>query len=158
MFKSACRRVKRAIKRKLDRGVSRGTLSIKKISKHTQVVSFDIFDTLIVRDVDQPTDVFKLMSEKSGISDFPEKRIEAEKRAREQSSNGEVKLADIYAAFEGMPNDQIQYFCDLELSTELSLCHASIDGLRFFTECKTKFRVVLVSDMYLTSEILEKIL
>ena len=55
------------------------------------VVAFDVFDTLIKRDVARPTDLFALLG-----ADFAKARIQAEAEARAAKS-GEVTLAEIYA-------------------------------------------------------------
>ncbi|WP_455502245.1 HAD family hydrolase [Gemmiger sp.] len=54
-------------------------------------VAFDVFDTLIKRDVAAPTNLFRLRGEA-----FYAARIEAERVAR-AAKNGEVTLAEIYA-------------------------------------------------------------
>ena len=50
------------------------------------IVSFDIFDTLLFRNISRPTDVFKTMNkdieEKFNLKDFYDKRVECEMRAR----------------------------------------------------------------------------
>ena len=55
------------------------------------VVAFDVFDTLIKRDVARPTDLFALLG-----ADFAKARAQAEAEARAAKS-GEVTLAEIYA-------------------------------------------------------------
>ena len=50
--------------------------------KDYDVISFDIFDTLIFRPFSLPTDVFYLMGEKLGMLDFKNVRIWAEWDAR----------------------------------------------------------------------------
>ena len=55
------------------------------------VVAFDVFDTLIKRDVARPTDLFALLG-----ADFAKARTQAEAEARAAKS-GEVTLAEIYA-------------------------------------------------------------
>ncbi len=55
------------------------------------VVAFDVFDTLIKRDVARPTDLFALLG-----ADFAKARVQAETQARAAKS-GEVTLAEIYA-------------------------------------------------------------
>ena len=55
------------------------------------VISFDLFDTLITRPFDTPQELFSLVGEQLGVADFKKKRIEAEIRARQkrfQSSSG----------------------------------------------------------------------
>ena len=55
------------------------------------VVAFDVFDTLIKRDVARPTDLFALLG-----ADFAKVRTQAEAEARAAKS-GEVTLAEFYA-------------------------------------------------------------
>ena len=55
------------------------------------VVAFDVFDTLIKRDVARPTDLFDLLG-----ADFAKVRTQAEAEVRAAKS-GEVTLAEIYA-------------------------------------------------------------
>ena len=45
-------------------------------------ISFDIFDTLIERDVSDPLDIFALVEKETGEPNFRIKRIQAEKIAR----------------------------------------------------------------------------
>jgi hypothetical protein len=47
-----------------------------------KVISFDVFDTLLVRTVLNATDVFMIMERESGIAGFHEARIRAEAKAR----------------------------------------------------------------------------
>ena len=58
-----------------------------------KVVSFDVFDTALERNVFEPIDIFKLVEKKVG-KNFYSKRIEAEKKAREK--NPFYTLEDIY--------------------------------------------------------------
>ena len=72
---------------------------ILKEIKNYDIVSFDIFDTLLKRNVKEPTDVFSYMEKKYQINGFREKRIEAEKAARKKKNGLEISLEDIYAEF-----------------------------------------------------------
>ena len=70
------------------------------------IVSFDIFDTLIERNVEKPTDIFfqvgvGCFSNYEMAMDFQKRRIIAEHIARNISKTGEVNLDDIYNALEG---------------------------------------------------------
>ena len=74
---------------------------IKKIERYNYV-SFDIFDTLIKRNVNKPSDIFKLTAieyEKETnvkIPDFKKLRIEAEIKAREKTKEKEPNIDEIY--------------------------------------------------------------
>ena len=59
---------------------------IKKIAPYSYV-SFDIFDTLLKRDVLHPTEVFQIIGKQYNDSSFASKRIEVERSLRNQSGN-----------------------------------------------------------------------
>ena len=73
---------------------------LKAIDK-AEIVSFDIYDTLVVRNVLKPTDIFKIVEFRVqselgvNIADFEKKRILAESMARKNKKR-EVSLKDIY--------------------------------------------------------------
>ena len=76
---------------------------LKKLIDSHDVVSFDIFDTLIKRNCFNPTDIFDIVEMKYNenyekkISKFREKRILAEKLARDKYKQYEdVTLKEIY--------------------------------------------------------------
>ena len=49
-----------------------------------QAVSFDVFDTLLLRQVERPQEAFALVGAKLGYPDFQRLRVEAECRARDK--------------------------------------------------------------------------
>ena len=67
------------------------------------VVSFDVFDTLILRPFSEPADLFYILGEELGYMDFRRIRIEMELRAREEKyekeNHYEVNLSEIYDLF-----------------------------------------------------------
>ena len=73
------------------------TAKLIDIVKEYDIVSFDIFDTLIKRDVYKEYDVFDLVEKKynstygDNILNFKDIRIEAEKNARKISDKEETK-------------------------------------------------------------------
>ena len=82
------------------------TISYKDLEgrlKKYDEVSFDIFDTLIKRNVPKPIDVFQLMEECLGYNDFCKNRVRAEIEARKLS--GEVTLKDIYTVMTSYDDD-----------------------------------------------------
>ena len=73
----------------------------QKIIDQYDYISFDIFDTLILRNVAIPSDIFYLVENKekqslSTIPNFHDKRIEAEQLARKKKGFKEITLNDIY--------------------------------------------------------------
>ena len=118
------------------------------------VVSFDVFDTLIFRPFAQPTDVFYTIGEKMGILDFKNIRAWAEWDARikcnQKHGHMEITLSDIW---ENLAED---VGCDaaegmrIEQESELALCYANPFMLEVWKQLAAMGkRIVIVSDMYL---------
>lgn len=126
-----------------------------------KVISFDIFDTLIVRDVKDPTDVYQIIAssvlEKDGNC-FRKDRIEAEKLAR-ISNGGEVNLEQIYNFLEKKYEQFKQKLMEEEINYEIFHCRSRkrMHNVLNYAVSKGK-RVVLISDMYLSSEVIKKML
>ena len=123
-----------------------------------QIVSFDIFDTLIKRNVGDPTEVFNLIGKKINDKSFLEKRIYAEKCARSKKCNGEVNLDEIYDEFD-IDDFFKEKYKQIEIHTELMLCTYSREIKKLFDYCISSGKlVVVISDMYLDHDTIEKIL
>ena len=60
------------------------------------VVSFDIFDTLLLRPYIKPTDLFVHMEKFFNAPGFAENRIQSEITARQNTGKPEVTIDDIY--------------------------------------------------------------
>lgn len=123
-------------------------------ASHCKAVGFDVFDTLLLRDVKHPTDLFLWMEATGAVpTGFAVARREAERLARAASPN-EVTLADIYAQapLRGM---DAQAECDAEL-------HCVVPNPELFEAVRALHeqgkRVYAVSDMYLPREQVEKML
>ncbi len=132
------------------------------------LISFDVFDTLILRAIERPTDAFalvkiKLMATRAAllhpdlVDAFPDLRVHAERSARErkqrESGHDEVTFAEIYAEFArltGAGDDVIALLERTELATEREVVYANpaVAGLFEYARERGK-RIVLVSDMYL---------
>ncbi|HFU3862931.1 TPA: HAD-IA family hydrolase [Streptococcus suis] len=123
---------------------------INQIEKY-DIVSFDIFDTLLKRNVKKPTDVFEYIEKKNNKIGFCEQRIAAEKRARTKKNGVEVMLSDIYAE---MPYD----FSSEELEAEGELLIANDWLLPVYKHALKSKRVIITSDMYLPEEFICQIL
>lgn len=149
-------------------------IKLKILNSGIKIVSFDIFDTLIVRPFFEPTDLFILLENKvnkiMGITDkirFKELRIEAEKIARDENKLKnpmfeDITLDDIYEtiqALTGFNKECIEKIKQEEIKLELNYC------------CSRKFtkelfdlaiylgkKVIITSDMYLPKDIIIKIL
>lgn len=128
------------------------------ILRHFNTVSFDIFDTLIERNVLNPTDVFGIVGErvlgKKSSLDFFENRIIAEKMARERFH--EVTLKQIYRELEEIyETETIEELQKMEVEIELECCHKKNAVFPFYEKCiQMGKRVVLISDMYLPESVM----
>lgn len=124
------------------------------------VVSFDIFDTCLFRPFSKPEDLFYILECETGIFNFKDFRILAEKKAREKSekSEKEINLQDIYDEFKNIcKSNKINQALELEL--EKKLCYANPYMLKVFNLLKEKkTKLIATSDMYLSSKELKKLL
>lgn len=135
---------------------------VRKLSEY-DVVSFDIFDTLIFRPFALPIDLFRVVGEKLGILDFTNIRAWAEWDARMKcnAKNGhmEVTLSDIYDNLEEDVGISSEYGAAVEEDAELSLCYANPFMLEVWKKLhQMGKRIIVVSDMYLSSAVLAQML
>lgn len=129
-----------------------------------KTVSFDVFDTLIKRDVPAPSDVFSLMEEQLlrdgtlDIKEFTNKRIEAEKNAKMKSPDREITLKDIYAGI-SMNEIEKDRLMQLECQTEIAVSTPNIPMKLIYEECVRQGKIILfISDMYLPTDVIMDIL
>ena len=132
-----------------------------------EVVSFDIFDTLITRLIYNPDDIFMLMERKIYNEynlklDYLKVRKEAEAKATAKKG-AFCNIHDIYANMPdkklGITEKMAQEFKEMEISLELDLCVPRRDIQKIFNMLKKAGKkILLLSDMYLTSDIIAKML
>ena len=67
---------------------------LKQLIDENEVISFDIFDTLLLRNVHQPSDIFRIVEKcvekRYQIKDFCRNRVIAEANARKIAKNQET--------------------------------------------------------------------
>ena len=146
------------------------------------VISFDIFDTLIFRPFEKPTDLFHMVGAELGYLDFARLRAEAEARARkrnyQEAKTYEVTLEKIWDVIEedvGIPKDTGM---PVEIAAELNDCFGNPYMLEVFEELRKGMQekasgtggsaseaeapdapvIICTSDMYLPSDVLRKML
>lgn len=131
-----------------------------------EVVSFDVFDTLITRRVYSPSDVFKLVEKKLKSKynleiDFVNIRKKAEEISKSKK-NEFSNIDDIYEEIfliSNVSKEILKKIKQIEIDTEIDVCVPRVDILKIFNQIKDKGKkIILVSDMYLTSSIINKIL
>ena len=138
---------------------------LMKLLSGYDVISFDIFDTLITRCLPKPNDVFQLVEliltdEGKSEVGFAEAREQAEKNAN--FIRGYPSFDEIYDELKNLCNlseEEIKKIKQTEFRIELELLVARRDVLSLFSALiKQGKRIVLVSDMYFSSKQLRKIL
>lgn len=132
-------------------------LNITELINKYDIISFDIYDTLIVRPFINPTDLFKFIELNQNITDFAKIRIAAEKKARRlyQKKNGEITFKQIY---EFMP-DNLKYCQNIELDYEIKYTYKHIKNSLLYEEAVKQNKIILlVSDMYLPTNTIKSIL
>jgi|GEM_PF-578478 len=141
----------------------------KKINEtKNNIVYFDIFDTLLTRPFYEPEELFNYMLPRveaivgKKINNFTNQRIYADTYARSKIKNKDIDISDIYRSLEkllGITSSQANRIKALEIGCELSMARpreVALDMLKF---AKTKkLKIVLLSDMYLTKDVIKKML
>ena len=137
----------------------------EELLKH-DVITFDIFDTLITRVILHPDDVFllmqKLIYEKYGVDvDFLSVRKQAESYAMEKRGIS-CNIYDIYNEMHRcvtLSQDVIDEIRDIEIELEYELCIPRDDVVEIYNRVKkANKKILLISDMYLTSDIVSRML
>ena len=136
------------------------------LAASAHIVSFDIFDTLLVRPWYAADNVFAFLEPQVaklfGILDFARLRKQAEQLSRQQNPGVDVNITQIYrsfAALAGCTPAQSNALMALEYETEMAGLqpHREVcDAAR--TLAAQGKRLVLVSDMYLDSAFLRQVL
>lgn len=127
------------------------------------VISFDVFDTLIFRPFSEPADVFYFLGERFGIPDFKRIRMEQEFLARKEclkeKGHMEITLADIWTRLEqevGVPKEQGM---EAERALERKFCYANPYMQEVFCSLQKRGKqMILISDMYLPETFLRELL
>lgn len=128
------------------------------------VVSFDLFDTLIMRQTLFPTDVFEIIDcrlrEKNiCIDNFPQKRLEIEKFLTKNSSPTLVEIYSYMTDFYSIKNIVADELANLEWQTDYEVIVPRKDMCEIIAELyKQGKNIYIVSDTYYTKCQLEKIL
>ncbi len=127
---------------------------INLIDRH-DIISFDIFDTLIKRNVRYPQDIFSVVEKEfnatstNAITDFKTQRIEAEKKARCLSAKEDITIEEIYQLL-SYEEKVRKILMNLEINCEKKFLTTNIAIKEVFNYAISKKKtIILVSDMYL---------
>lgn len=133
---------------------------LKKKIENKEVVSFDIFDTLLLRKVFYQIDVFRLIEKRIRTElnldiDF----IELRKKAI--ANLNEPTLDEIYFEIgknSSVSTDLLNRIKEMEIETELEIVVPRIDILKLYKKISRKKEVFLISDMYYSKSVMQRIL
>lgn len=143
---------------------------VAQIRKH-KIISFDIFDTLLMRPFLCPSDLFKFIEPKvrniinDFTFDFVTKRRNAEKVAFEKAlsrGDGEITIEEIYdqlCSENGIPNEKAGLLINTEITAEENVLYrreSIYNG--YILALSLNKTIIITSDMYLPKATIEGIL
>lgn len=155
--------LKEQIKKIIYNGMALKEEEILKTIQQKNIVSFDVFDTLLKREVAAPEDVFEFVQHRlrklgSPIKDYCYIRADAEKRARQIHPEREVTLSEIYS-YTGYTFESQQELMQLELEAEKKLITGNVPIKRIYDRCVKDHKIIyFISDIYLPECFLTEIL
>lgn len=133
------------------------------ILQQYDVISFDIFDTLLFRKLPRLTDVFSLVEKSVDISGFAQARIQAEQAARQKMqrlfSTTEVQLQGIYTELMPLYGTRCDEIQQKEIQTEFDCCYANPVMAALVRKLQRMGKTIIaVSDMYLPQKVIVRLL
>ena len=133
---------------------------LKKLIDENEIISFDIFDTLLLRPFIKPVDLFALIEEKYNVTNFLADRRWAEKKARiikgiKHKDIEDVTIDEIYHVL----GDRYSNIKSIEMALEEEYLYPNPDMLEIFEYAQSRNKkIIITSDMYLSSKFLNKVL
>ncbi len=149
----------------LSRGQVSWASAVEQAAKRAEVISFDVFDTALMRPLAQPDHLFWFLESTARELDcgeqFRARRISAERNARLRAltrGHDEVTLAEIYSALAGS-STALEALAAAEFALELELTrpHPSIKSI-YEEALRSGKRVVFTSDTYLSRAQVQELL
>lgn len=127
------------------------------------IVSFDIFDTLILRPFSEPTDLFYFLAAELDILDMKRIRVEQEAAARREcfrrKGHYEVTFREIWERMERVIGISSIQGMKLEEELEQKFCYANPFMEEVFHSLQEMGKkIIAVSDMYLPEKFLSQLL
>lgn len=143
-------------------------------SSDIKYISFDVFDTAILRPFYSPDDLFKMLEhefkslvphERRSFSDIrkhAEASVRKEKIYESSHPVEEISLDDIYTKikqYTSLTQEQLHRMKNCEIKAELKYCHKrnSIFNL-YLAAMHLNKKVIFISDIYLDKDVIEKLL
>lgn len=133
---------------------------VRKAIRFHEIISFDVFDTLLMRRTFYPTDVFYLLEHREGIQNFAKFRMGAELALSREMR--QPTLLDVYTRMADMavfPDGMAEQLMEAEIALEKEFLVPRRDVVALFHYALAQGKqVYVVSDMYLSKDVLEEIL
>ena len=126
------------------------------------VISFDVFDTLIFRPFSEPGDLFHMAGQKLEYMDFARIRMEMEEKSRKKKQkyqgNREVSYEDIWQTMEEETGIPREMGMQAEWECEKTYCFGNPYMLEVVGALqKLGKKMIVISDMYLGEKVSEGI-
>lgn len=134
-----------------------------KIIENKEVVSFDIFDTLLLRNVQRPSDIFRILDKyvfnRFGYKNFFDLRVESEQKSRCEANSYECNIDEIYEQMSFTSKENIENIKEKELELEEKFLVANPFMKKVYDYCiKNGKKIICISDMYLPEMFIRKVL
>lgn len=128
-----------------------------------EIVSFDLFDTLVKRDVRKPTDVFKIVQKKLrgkyDYENYPHERRMAEVSLYKKKQNEEITIDEIYDNFPARyTKDSKEAYKKMEMDVEYEICNFNERLRKIYNDIEKSKKIIIITDIYLPKELIENIL
>lgn len=138
---------------------------IQTIIDNHEIISFDVFDTLLQRDVEKASDIFRIVEVHfdktyNCNSNFTRFRKKAESDARKYEQYREVNIDEIYKYLDSsFSEEQRQELKSLEIEVEIAMSTPNLAVIPWYQYAiESGKRVFIISDMYLPGAVIAKML
>lgn len=128
---------------------------LKQLIDEAEVISFDVFDTLLFRITARPEAIFELMGQKIGMADFEDFRRKKQQEIseilvkRKEAPHADLDQIYAYIASQDQSRDW-ERVKDLEIQMELDAVFQNTEIYRWYQYAvQQKKRIIATSDMYL---------
>ena len=131
---------------------------LKSLIKQYDVISFDIFDTLLFRPFMDPKDVFSYIAKSKSNIEFIKERVLAEYRARKEICNNDIQDITYDQIYQHI-NPEFREFYNYEKEFEKQILIPNKKMLKIFKYAlEQKKKVIITSDMYFEEDFLTEVL
>ena len=123
------------------------------------IISFDLFDTLIERCFHRPTDLFYFIEHAYQAPGFARHRMKAQKTARKtrqkKFNDNEITISEIYQHI----RKDFNYLYDIELETEIKSLTPKFDGINLLQKTiDLDKKIIIATDTYFTKSFIVNLL